>query len=536
MGEPAARIFAAAVIGGMATETGGERQGSAQGKEEVSEADILLVESEEELRRVRAATDLKFLDSALDRNILFAPELFLGFLINDAGKRILRDILAGKPPVFEPRTVALVNYLILHDILTAEESSDASAASSDATPPAEEAMPFAPMSVTLCPTTECNLRCIYCYASAGEHVKYMSPALAHRAVDYALGNAVAGGKKSFRVGFHGGGEPMMAFDLVSDAVSYARERTKSHGLEPNFMIGTNLCYDRARIDFLIRNMDSACVSLDGSREIQDRQRPQADGSGSFDTIARNLHILDEHDFLYSIRGTVTRLNFHELPEIVDYLTDTFKARSFHFEPITLASRAVTNDMHGVTYEEYSEAYFKAWEIARAKGKEFSISGTDIFSGRAYFCGASSGNFWVTPEGNVTTCAEVLSARDPLARTFVIGRYDPVADRFDIDEEKVRLLRKRRSCELPGCSSCLARYLCRSGCPVRVLRCGGDYLEAAGIPEGRCKFVLEVVRRKLEVLLTHEGSRLEEEDYLALAEPGSLQEEELQVVDFDTGRF
>lgn len=49
-------------------------------------------------------------------------------------------------------------------------------------------------------------------------------------------------------------------------------------------------------------------------------------------------------------------------------------------------------------------------------------------------------------------------------------------------------------------------------------------------------MLEVVRRKLEVLLTHEKSQLEEEDYLALAEPGSLQEEDLQVVDSNIGRF
>ncbi len=537
MSESTARIFAAAIIGGTATEAGGEGQEPAQGQGEASEADILLVEREEELRRIRTATELKFLDSAPDRNILFAPELFLGFMINDAGKRILRDILAGRPPVFEPRTVAFVNYLILHDLLTAEEPSDASSAASDATSPVEEPLPFKPIAVTLCPTTECNLRCIYCYASAGDRVQqHMPPALAHRAIDYVVDNVVERKRTKVYVGFHGGGEPMMALDLVSDAISYAREKAKAHDLQTFFSLTTNLCYDRARVDFLIRNMGSICVSLDGPREIQDLQRPQADGSGSFDTIARNLHILEEHGLQYMLRCTVTRLNLHQLPEIVDFLTDTFKARSFHFEPITLVSRAVTNDLHGVSYEEFAEVYFKAWDIARAKGKEFFISGTDIFSAREYFCGASSGNFWVTPEGIITSCAEVLSAEDPLSRVFWIGRYDPVADRFDIDEEKVRLLRKRRCCDLPGCSSCLARYLCSGGCPARIMHCGGSYLEAAGIPEGRCKFVREVVRRKLEALLVRKECELNEEDYLPLAEPALLEKEDLQVVTFGAGRF
>src|ERR1041385_9227635 len=73
-----------------------------------------------------------------------------------------------------------------------------------------------PTSVTLFLTTICNLRCTYCYASAGElPVKSMKLETAKRGIDFVLGNALSRGFTAFEVGYHGGGEPTVHWEVMT---------------------------------------------------------------------------------------------------------------------------------------------------------------------------------------------------------------------------------------------------------------------------------------------------------------------------------
>ncbi len=63
-------------------------------------------------------------------------------------------------------------------------------------------------SVTLFLTTACNLRCTYCYASAGDTpVKSMPLDVARRGIDFVAANAVRKQVPAFEINYHGGGEP-----------------------------------------------------------------------------------------------------------------------------------------------------------------------------------------------------------------------------------------------------------------------------------------------------------------------------------------
>ena len=65
---------------------------------------------------------------------------------------------------------------------------------------------FAPTHVTLFLTTACNLRCSYCYASAGETpLRSMDLERAIKGIDFVLENAVKTGKDEIRITFHGRG-------------------------------------------------------------------------------------------------------------------------------------------------------------------------------------------------------------------------------------------------------------------------------------------------------------------------------------------
>ncbi|MGH8550389.1 MAG: hypothetical protein ACRERU_17680 [Methylococcales bacterium] len=84
--------------------------------------------------------------------------------------------------------------------------------------------PF-PTAVTLFLTTACNLRCTYCYASAGDTpTKFMNIAVARRGIDFVAANALKKGVPGFEVAYHGGGEFTVNWPTLTGSYAYAQEQ------------------------------------------------------------------------------------------------------------------------------------------------------------------------------------------------------------------------------------------------------------------------------------------------------------------------
>ena len=86
---------------------------------------------------------------------------------------------------------------------------------------------------------DCNLRCKYCFASTGDFGqgrKIMPPEVAKKAIDFVI--ARSGKRHNIEVDFFGG-EPLMAWDTVTQTVDYARSIEEQHGKKFRFTITTN---------------------------------------------------------------------------------------------------------------------------------------------------------------------------------------------------------------------------------------------------------------------------------------------------------
>lgn len=72
------------------------------------------------------------------------------------------------------------------------------------------------LSVTIIPTTQCNLRCIYCYSDGGFDNKDLS----FDDAKYVLNNLMNeyNDAKKINLYFAGGGEPLLNFSLIKDIV------------------------------------------------------------------------------------------------------------------------------------------------------------------------------------------------------------------------------------------------------------------------------------------------------------------------------
>lgn len=142
------------------------------------------------------------------------------------------------------------------------------------------------MSTTFWVTTNCNLNCKYCYEGEEKLNKIMSKEVIDKAIDFTLNN-LSNAEEDLIVAIHGG-EPFLAFDKMKYIVGKFKYRCKE--LEKNliFLTTTNATIlNDEIIDFIVNEMPDITVSIDGTKETHDKNRPFKSGLGSHDIALEN---------------------------------------------------------------------------------------------------------------------------------------------------------------------------------------------------------------------------------------------------------
>lgn len=137
-------------------------------------------------------------------------------------------------------------------------------------------------SAMLVVTHECNLRCRYCFVNKRPQIMTLDTAKA--AARFLMENAKAAGGMTPEINFFGG-EPMLMYDsVIEPLVSWVHDELK----EPfRFSVTTNgtLLTD-GRIRFLKRHGFGLLLSMDGTAPVQDFNRPDSAGRGTFERLRK----------------------------------------------------------------------------------------------------------------------------------------------------------------------------------------------------------------------------------------------------------
>lgn len=327
---------------------------------------------------------------------------------------------------------------------------------------------FVPHEVTLFPTSNCNLRCVYCYASAGRKNIRMDWPVAKAAVDFIFNNALQAGVKGCIVGFHGGGEPSLEWDLIQRTTEYAKNLAAQNKLELRVHMATNGILSNAKRDYIIKHFSSVNVSLDGPPEIHDLQRPMANGKGSFHYILESLKYFDDHAFSYGIRPTITSKSVSMMPDLVDFFAENFELTYLHFEPLFFCGRCITTQWDAPKSEEFVKFFRHAMKRARKLKIRIYYSGARLDVVTSKFCAAAGDGFSITPSGAVTSCFEVCDEDDPRSAIFHYGYFDPITQKFVFNQEKLQALRKLHVENFAFCQNCFCKWHCAGDCLSKVL--------------------------------------------------------------------
>jgi uncharacterized protein len=392
----------------------------------------------------------------------YFPERSLAFAVNQKGALLLAKLKEGLPAnALPPEEKHFINNLKKLRLLRRNEKGSTKR---------QRQNPglFLPTALTLLLTTDCNLRCIYCYSEGGERISKTAPEGAiKRAVDRVVNNASATRTDTVYLTIHGGGEPTCAWKAMTAAVDYFQNTAASAKLRHITDISTNGVLTNAQREWIVKNIQSIQVSLDGPEQIQNQQRPKAGGSGSYADVMETIQYFEKNNVRFCIRSTVDQISPAEMESFVAELSRFSCCTSIHFEPLFFCGRCATSGVTPPAAKSFMEAYRAALKKGEETGIRVWYSGVNAERFVTKYCGVSTPNFCITPEGHVTACYEVSSLDDPRASSFIFGRYDEDKKDFLLNEAMIEELQKRDVKNIPFCANCFCKYHCAADCAAKA---------------------------------------------------------------------
>jgi len=319
--------------------------------------------------------------------------------------------------------------------------------------------PYQPSEVMISLSNSCNLRCIYCYAETGSEIKTLPWASIVQTISQLFKYAVEFNRKTVEITFHGTGETFVKWETLVKTVDLALS-IKPKNVDVDFSIVTNgTLVNTERANFLAKHNFFITLSIDGLSEIQNRQRPKANGDGSFDDSINGLKLLLKAGIRVAIRSTITGDNQREMPEFVRYCIE-LGCKNITLMPFSAVGRGV-DGITPLDKDIFVKNFLDAQKIASDFRVNLRMPGAEISKSRISICGACGKNCEVTPSGDISCCSRVTKKDDPLSKVFFIGKVTEQG--FYIDQDKVDELVDLNIYSYQECSVCFAKYQCSGGC-------------------------------------------------------------------------
>jgi len=288
---------------------------------------------------------------------------------------------------------------------------------------------------------ECNLKCIYCYATD----RQKSTNVLTRKKYYKLIDDINYISKNCSIVFTGG-EPLLS-PYVLELAQYA----KNLGHQTHLLTNGTLI-NKKNAQTISKTFNLIKVSLDGSdSETHEFHR----GYNTFNRTINAIDLLIQERASLQIAMTVTKKNIHD----IDAMTKKFGSR-LTFAPLFVAGRAKTIDNLSITGQEY---YRTLASVNGVKPLSYLCSSLAASKqGKKMKCAIGDGEISISQTGDVFPC-QLL--------------HFPQFKAGNIEEQSLKSIYETsailKSCKnltvlnVEGCKTCEIRFICGGACRARA---------------------------------------------------------------------
>ena len=331
-------------------------------------------------------------------------------------------------------------------------------------------------------TKRCNLACEHCYLDADTLKNGLNNELSLTEVTTVLDEVASRGKKTMVV--LTGGEPLARTDL-EDMIQHGTE------LGLSMVVGTNGTLLTSRRVASLKSAGALGVGISVD-SLQQAQHDKFRGlNGSWEKTFKGIQHCREQSLSFQIHFTVTRNNYTELNDIIQFSHEN-GARVLNLFFLICTGRAESaSDISPEQYELILTQTIKAQvdypdmiirprcaphykRIAHQLNPESPITRVSGFDGDG--CIAGTHYCRVAPNGDVTACPYIDTPSGNIRQQSFLSIWDQAPE-----------FQSLRNPELKGaCGECEYQKLC-GGCRARPLAMGGNLMDSdpycAYVPEG-----------------------------------------------------
>jgi len=366
-------------------------------------------------------------------------------------------------------------------------------------------------------TLRCNQSCPYCQVSRqGEAADAgafdMSPEVLDRSIRFMLSTPAAHVTMEFQ-----GGESLVRFDLLQEAVARAKSLNTSVGKKIDFVLCTNLAVlEDEHLDWCIKEGVIISTSLDGPEYLHNKNRPFSTGKPSHEVVTRNIRRAQEALGKHSVSAlmTTTRESLKYPREIVDeYLRmdmGSIFVRELNPYGFAVRSASALAYSSGEFLEFYKTILDYIIEINRS-GRTFSEAFATMILTKALTpwpigfvdlqspAGAGFGVCLYNYDGEMYVSDEARMLAESGDATFRLGNVleDSYEDIFFGDLMQT-VAASACSEALAGCSDCAYQPYCGAD-PVRNYRTQGDIFGNRAGPGSFCRRNQKIIEHLMKML-------------------------------------
>lgn len=335
----------------------------------------------------------------------------------------------------------------------------------------------------LMPTYDCNLRCAYCFQDhmrtnpAYNHLLHgMSKSMINRIVagmqDIEKNHDIPPPEHYVRSITFFGGEPLLARNR--HIIDYIIEKVRSIG-NAAFSAISNATELDAYQDLLnpdgIRQIQ---VTIDGPAVEHDKRRIYADGSGSYERIARNVSMALEQGVQINLRMNIDRNNIQFLPPFAEEILARGWDKYPHFSAYTAPIHAANENVEvKTTFNSWTldkalnelRLHHPAMQVIRRPDDSLKDMARRLIENQgtpfhhSQFCGAHSSMYVIDPFGDVYACWERTG--DKNIRIGSITREGT----YEVASQLSQMWRSRNVTTNKICRQCRYALNCGGGCAV-----------------------------------------------------------------------
>ena len=347
---------------------------------------------------------------------------------------------------------------------------------------------YGPILHILVTTLKCDQSCIYCHASAkdmGAKETDMNKKVAKASLDKAFSTP-----SPLVILEMQGGESLANWEMVEYISNRAWQKARDTGKDLELRLVTNLnLMDETKYNFLIENKISLSTSIDGPKELHERNRPHRLGKDNYEVVKKWIQRfkkdypeLEKKGYIWDLSGicVVSRYSLGYYKEIVDSYIE-LGLNDIFFRPLNpFGISEKTWQEVGYDSQEFLDFYKKALDYIVEKNKN-GVFIVERFT--KYFlwkilkptdpnmlelrspCGAGIGQMAYNFNGDVYSCDEGRMVSMMGDESFRLGNVFQNTYEELVSSPVVRTLCTASCLEgLPGCSDCVYLPYCGT-CPI-----------------------------------------------------------------------